>query len=98
MDIVLSGTVHSISRYTTTVTLIATIQMKLSKHKLPKISNKVVRTAKHKDSAVKKSRVEEKSNKMAVDTAPIPVVSDEAKEQAKQLRKIACHTKRITTT
>ena len=61
--------------------------MKLSKHKLPKISNKVVRTAKHKDSAVKKSRVEEKSNKMAVDAAPIPVVSDEAKEQAKQLRK-----------
>jgi len=64
--------------------------MKLSKHKLPKISNKVSRTAKHKDSAVKKLRVEEKNNKMviAIDgTAATAAVSEEAKDEAKRLRK-----------
>jgi len=68
--------------------------MKLSKHKLPKISNKVKRTAKHKDSAVKKLRVEEKNNKMVVDNSSGTTVvavavtaSEEDKEQAKRLRK-----------
>lgn len=68
--------------------------MKLSKHKLPKISNKVKRTAKHKDSAVKKLRVEEKNNKMVVDNSSGTTVvavavtaSEEEKEQAKRLRK-----------
>jgi uncharacterized membrane-anchored protein len=76
--------------------------MKLSKHKLPKISNKVKRTAKHKDSAVKKLRVEEKNNKMVVEeknnkmvvdnssdtTVALAVTaSEEDKEQAKRLRK-----------
>lgn len=64
--------------------------MKLSKHKLPKISNKVKRTAKHKDSAVKKLRVEEKNNKMVVDStgsSAVAAASEEEKDQAKRLRK-----------
>lgn len=67
--------------------------MKLPKHSLPKQVNKTPRSAKHKDSAIRKERVLAKTikaNQMEIDSVTVsnvPILSQAEKDDAKSTRK-----------